>query len=204
MSKLNKKKLLLGIAVIFVIFAVVFYIFTHFVYLPGVHIWWRFCSVNIEKNCYWYDEEAQEFMGEYSPIRIKVTGFCWPDWLPFINKGSELKGEIEIADYPIYSKGHDALLQFTHIFSVLKREASIYVLESYTVIDDANVAHHKFGKSYYLQFSDYPDSPEHIMVYLFEEREENSGPKKQDKTGYVADSLEEAKAMQEFGIKKKP
>ncbi len=199
MHKLNKKKLLLGIAVIFVIFAVVFYIFMHFVYLPGVHIWWRFCSVNIEKNCYWYDEEAQEFTGEYSPIRIKVTGFDWLDWLPFINKGSELKGEIEIADYPIWSEGHDATLIFFHDFDFLKYKALIYVVERYAVIDDANVAHPKFGEVYYLWFSYYPEASDHIMVQVVEEREASEGPVMGgDKMGYVADSLEEARTMREL------
>ncbi len=202
MSKLNKKKLLLGIAVIFVIFAVVFYIFTHFVYLPGVHIWWRFCSVNIEKNCYWYDEEAQEFTGEYSPIRIKVTGFDWPEWLSFMHGNSNLKGIVELADYPIWSEGHDAHLIFS--YDLAGYYSDIYVLEYYSIVNNLYDIIPRNGDIYSLVIPHYSTVSEHIMVYLFEEREENSGPKKQDKTGYVADSLEEAKAMQEFGIKKKP
>ncbi len=202
MSKLNKKKLLLGIAVIFVLFAVVFYIFTNFVYLPGVHIWWRFCSVNIEKNCYWYDEEAQEFTGESSPIKIKVTGFDWPEWLSFMHGNSNLKGIVELADYPIWSEGHDAHLIFSYDLSGYYSD--IYVLEYYSIVDNLHEIIPRNGDIYSLVIPHYSTVPEHIMVYLFEEREENSGPKKQDKTGYVADSLEEAKAMQEFGIKKKP
>lgn len=199
MRKLNMKKFLLGIAAALVLLMAAFYIFTHFIYLPGVHIWWRFCSINIEKNCYWYDEEAQEFTGEYSPIRIKVTGFDWPSWLSFMNGIDDLKGEIEIADYPIWSEGHDAILTFFHDFNFLKYDAYIYVWESYTVIDDANVAHHKFGKLYHLFFSDYPDVPEHIMVQVVEEREASERPVMGgDKMGYVADSLEEARTMREL------
>lgn len=202
MHRLNKKKLLLGIVAAFLLVMTAFYIFTHFIYLPGVHIWWRFCSINTEKNCYWYDEEAQEFMGEYSPLRIKVTGFDWPDWLSFMHGNSNLKGIVELADYPIWKEGHDAHLIFSYDLSGYYSD--IYVLEYYSVTDDSYELIPRNGDIYSLIIPHYSAVPEHIMVYVFKETDGDSGPRKQDKTGYVANSLEEAKAMQEFGIKKKP
>lgn len=205
MHRLGKKKLLLCIAGILIFLVVAFYIFTHFVYLPGVHIWWRFCSVNIEKNCYWYDKETQEFTGESSPIKIKVTGFRWPEWVPFINNNyiNDFVGEVEIDGYPTWRAGNGEF-DSDFIYAYLADAAwnSLTCWEHHPEPGEILLS---YGDSCTLYFPHYSAVPEHIMVQVVEERKANSGSVMGgDKEGYVADSLEEAKAMQEFGFKKRP
>lgn len=207
MRKLNKKKLLLGIAGVLVILVMAFYIFINFVYLPGVHVWWRFCSVNIEKNCYWYDKEVEEFTGEYSAIQIKMTGFRWPEWVPFINSNhiNDFNGEVEIDGYPVWRAGNgDFDSNFIYWYNKDGLWNSLTCWEHHAEPGEIML---RYGDVCNLYFPKNSPIPEHIMVQVSQENKEDSSEFASWEMvgeGYVADSLEEAKAMQEYGFGKKP
>ena len=197
MRKLNKKRILLGTAVILVLFMAAFYIFTNFVYLPGVHIWWRFWSVNLEKPCYWYDEEEGDVTGESSMVKIKVTGFVLPRNIFPVRRHimSDFHGEVEIADYLTWKEGSDdyeadfIYLGHPYYGSVFCREHHFSLESMLEEYDNSCILYFPFNAS----------DPEDIIVHVFETTEETFMLKVRE--GYIADSLEEAKAIRKRGIK---
>lgn len=164
--------------------------------MPGVHFIGRYCSINEEFTCYWYDTELQEFTGETSEISLKVTGLSRSQdriWGTLAVEGYEMEKHYENAsdtkgmlfyDHEMFSssvrEGRYARIIYTECYVAYKTD------ERTGIIVDSSPG---VGCTYTLYF----DKEHANCVQVVIEDEYGTV-----RLGYCADSLEEAKAVQQY------
>lgn len=197
--KKSLKKWLYGAAIAVFVLFVSAHILLRTLYLPGVHFIGRYCSINEEFTCYWYDTELQEFTGETSEISLKVTGLSGSSdkiWGTLAIEGYEMEKHYENAsdakgrlfyDHELFSSSirgelpgyRYAKISHTDYYVAYRTD------ETTGIIVDSSPG---VGCRYTLYFD--KEHTDCVRVVI----EDEYGA---IRIGYCADSLEEAKAVQQ-------